>query len=138
MRIDVAKLAEPRIVRSPAKFLTILKLLQYEANIIPSYGLKIKKGTRYDYIHYILDLNESTSVGIFFFDSKRLLSVPQVHNVERLIKSAGLKGAIIIANHVGIPAKQEAQRINAEHGGFGIITIEHFDSMAKRYEETKY
>ena len=66
-RINVAKLAEPRIVRSPAKFLTILKLLQYEANIVPSYGLKVKKGARYDYIHYVLDLNETTSVGVFFF-----------------------------------------------------------------------
>lgn len=135
-RINIARLSEPRIVRSPHKFLTILKNMEREANIVPSYGLKVKKGNRYDYIHYILELNENVSVGLFFYDSKRLLSVPQIHNVERLIKLTGLKGAIIIGNHIGIPAKQEAKRINKEHGGLGILTIEHYDSIKKRYYET--
>jgi len=138
VRVDVSRVAEPRIVRSPHKFLTILRLMEYEANVTPSYGLRVKKGSRYDFIHYVLDLNEHTSVGIFFYDSKRLLSVPQIHNVERMIKAANLKGGIIVANHVGIPAKQEAQRINNEHDGFGIITIEHYDSLEKRYQESKF
>ncbi|MHA2501837.1 MAG: hypothetical protein ACXAE3_03115 [Candidatus Kariarchaeaceae archaeon] len=132
-RVDIAKISEPRLVRTPAKFLTILKNMEREANIRPSYGLKLKKGNRYDYIHYVLELNDTVSVGLFYFDSKRLLSVPQIHHVERLIKLAGLRGAIIIANHIGIPAKQEAKRINKQHGGTGIITIEHYDSIKKRY-----
>ena len=136
-RIDIAKLVEPRLVRSPHKFLTILRNMEKEANITPSYGLKVKKGNRYDYVHYVLELNENVSVGLFFYDSKRLLSVPQIHNVERLIKLTGLKGAIIIGNHIGIPAKQEAKRINKEHGGLGIITIEHYDSIKKRYYENE-
>jgi len=134
-RVDITKIMEPRIVRSPHKFLTILRLFEIEANVTPAYGLQIKRGSRNDYIHYVLDLNVNASVGIFFYDSKRLLSVPQIHNVERMVKKAGLKGAIVIANHVGIPAKQEAKRINNEHGGYGIITIEHYDSLEKRYQQ---
>lgn len=134
-RVDISRLVEPRLIRSPHKFLTILKLFQQEANVVPSYGLRVKNGSRYNYVHFVLDLTSSVSVGVFFFDSKRLLSVPQVHTVERVIKASGLKGAIIVANQVGIPAKQEAKRINNDHDGHGIITIEHYDSLEKRYEE---
>lgn len=134
-RINIIKEHGSRIVRSPRKFLTILKLFASEASVTPSYGLKVKKGSRVDYVHFILELNETSSVGIFFYDSKRMLSVPQIHNVERLIKQTGLAGGIIIANKIGIPAKQEANRINDEHGNCGIITIEHYDSLEKRYLE---
>ncbi|MHA2250860.1 MAG: hypothetical protein ACXAD7_10875 [Candidatus Kariarchaeaceae archaeon] len=65
-----------------------------------------------------------------------MLSVPQIHNVERLVNKAGLTGAIVVANKIGIPAKQEAIRINSEHGAYGIINIEHYDSIEKRYQET--
>lgn len=132
-RVDVCKEYDSRIVRSPDKFLTVLRLFEREANVTPSYGLKVKKGSRYDYVHFILELNPSSSVGVFFYDSKRMLAVPQVHNVERLIQDTGLRGGIIIANNVGMPAKQEADRINKQVAGPGIITIEHYDSLEKRY-----
>ncbi len=136
IRIDIIKMNKSRVVRSPEKFLTIIEQFAREASIIPSYGLEVKTGNRREYIHFTLELNENNTVGIFYFDSKRMLSVPQIHNVERLVLKARLAGAIIIANKIGIPAKQEAMRINAEHENVGIINIEHYDSIEKRFLDT--
>lgn len=135
MRVDITKLEKCRLVRSPTKFLTILKQLEKESTIRPSYGLEVKSGTRREYVHFTLELNESNTVGIFFFDSKRMLSVPQIHNVERLVRNTGLTGAIIIANKIGIPAKQEAIRINISQENMDIITIEQYSSIEKRYND---
>jgi len=134
VRVDISRIESPKLIKNPQKHLNVLNLFRREANILPSYGLKIKRGSKYDYVHYLLELNEYASVGIFFYDNKRLLSVPQIHNIERMIESADLKGGIVIANLIGIPAKQEAKRINDDHGGHGIITIEHYDSIKKRLE----
>ena len=132
-RVDITKLNKCRLIRSPKKFLTVLKQLEKESSIRPSYGLEVKSGTRKEYIHFTLELNKLNSVGIFFFDSRRMLSVPQIHNVERLVRSTGLTGAIIIANKIGIPAKQEAIRINSSQDKMDIITIEQYSSIEKRY-----
>lgn len=134
-RVDITKLDKCRLIRSPNKFLTVLRQLEKESSIRPGYGLEVKSGTRKEYIHFTLELNESNTVGIFFFDSKRMLSVPQIHNVERLIRSTGLTGAIIIANKIGIPAKQEAIRINSIQEKMDIITIEQYSSIEKRYND---
>ncbi|OLS27785.1 MAG: hypothetical protein HeimC2_09790 [Candidatus Heimdallarchaeota archaeon LC_2] len=134
-RVDITQLDKCRLVRSPKKFLTVIEQLERESSIKPSYGLEVKSGTKRDYIHFILELNDTNSVGIFFFDSKRMLSVPQIHNVERLIKNAGLTGAIIVANKIGIPAKQEAIRINSSQEDMDIITIEQYSSIEKRYND---
>ena len=132
-RVDVLKLSKNRIVRSPRKFLTVIEQLQRESRVKPSYGLEVKNGNKSQYVHFTLELNEENSVGVFYFDSNRILAVPQVHNVERLINKVGLSGAIIIANKIGIPAKQEAIRINDAEGGYGILTIEQYSSIEKRY-----
>ncbi|MHA2097258.1 MAG: hypothetical protein ACW99A_01120 [Candidatus Kariarchaeaceae archaeon] len=134
-RVDITKLDKCRLVRSPMKFLTVLKQLEKESSTKPSYGLEVKSGTRREYIHFTLELNEFNSVGIFFFDSKRMLSVPQIHNVERLVRNTGLTGAIIIANKIGIPAKQEAMRINSSQENMDIITIEQYSSIEKRFND---
>jgi hypothetical protein len=136
VRVDITKIKQSRAVRSPEKFLRVVQQFAQEASTLPSYGLEIKVGNRKDYIHFTLELNDKNAVGIFFFDSKRMLSVPQIHNVERLVKQAGLTGAIVVANKIGIPAKQEAARINSEHGNYGIINLEHYDSVMKRNESS--
>ncbi|MCH8907270.1 MAG: hypothetical protein IH840_09290 [Candidatus Heimdallarchaeota archaeon] len=134
-RIDITKVSTSRTVRSPNRFLTLIRQLAKESCTNPSYGLEIKNGNRKEYVHFLLELTQDNSVGVFFFDSKRILSVPQVHNVERLIKKTNLTGGIIVANRIGIPAKQEAARINDDHEDFGIITIEQFSSIEKRHQE---
>lgn len=134
-RIDIRKVEKVNIIKSPKKFLTVIEQLAREASIQPSLGLEVKSGNKKDYIHFTLDLNETNSVGVFFYDSKRMLAVPQIHSVERLVKKAKLTGAIIIANKIGIPAKQEAMRINSDLGGFGIITIEQYSSIEKRRQD---
>ena len=134
-RVDITKLDKCRLVRSPKKFLTVIEQLEKESSIKPSYGLEVKSGTKRDYVHFTLELNDANSVGIFFFDSKRMLSVPQIHNVERLVKNTGLTGAIIVANKIGIPAKQEAIRINSSQEDMDIITIEQYSSIEKRYND---
>lgn len=134
-RVDITKLNKCRLVRSPKKFLTVIEQMERESSITPSYGLEVKSGTKREYIHFTLELNDTNTVGIFFFDSKRMLSVPQIHNVERLVKNAGLTGAIIVANKIGIPAKQEAIRINSSQEEMDIITIEQYSSIEKRYND---
>ncbi|MDH5401536.1 MAG: hypothetical protein OEZ01_13660 [Candidatus Heimdallarchaeota archaeon] len=133
-RVDIRKLEKVSLIKSPLRFMTVVKQLSRDASIIPSHGLLVNKGGRKDYVHLVLEIGESSSVGVFFYDTKRTLSVPQIHSVERAINECGLSGGVIIANKIGIPAKQEAARINADHGEFGIITIEHYDTIEKRFK----
>ena len=81
-RINVLDFNKGELVKSHYKFLTIARLLERESSIAPSHGLMVKKGSKKDFVHMVLELNKTSSVGVFLYDSKRMLSVPQVHSVE--------------------------------------------------------
>ena len=133
-RVDVTSEPGCRVVRSPSRFLTIVKQFEIESLVPPSYGLEVKSGNRKEYVHLLLEINPRSVVGIFYFDTKRTLLVPQVHYTERLINRTNLNGGVIIANYIGVPAKKEAERINSMYGEHGIITIEQYDTIEKRYQ----
>ncbi|MHA2250859.1 MAG: hypothetical protein ACXAD7_10870 [Candidatus Kariarchaeaceae archaeon] len=66
VRVDITRVNRCRVVRSPHKFLTVVSQFAKEASIKPSYGLELRTGNRRDYIHMLLELNETSSVGIFY------------------------------------------------------------------------
>jgi hypothetical protein len=138
IRVNVLTESNSRIVRSPSRFLTIVEQIGRESPVPPSYGLKVRTGNRFEYVHLVLEINSVSSVGIFYFDTKRTLLVPQVHYAERMVNSTNLNGAIIVANHIGVPAKKEAERINSMHGGYGILTIEQYDTIERRKRDFDY
>ena len=135
IRVNILTESNSRIVRSPSRFLTIVEQIGRESPVPPSFGLKLRTGNRFEYVHLVLEINAVSSVGIFYFDTKRTLLVPQVHYAERMINNTGLNGGIIVANHIGMPAKKEAERINSMHGGYGILTIEQYDTIERRSRE---
>ncbi len=133
IRVDIRKERYSNIIKNEFRFLTVIRQISKESGIQPSFGLKFRNENRDEYIHFLLEFNDNTSIGVFYYDTKRVLVVPQIHTAERLIRQAGLKGGIIVANKIGMPAMAEAQRINKLYGEYGILTIEQYTNLEKRY-----
>ena len=112
-RVDIFRDETLRTVRCPVRFHHVLKYMETMKGKKPGIGLKYKKGTHHNHIHFIFeDLGE----GWLYSDTKRNLNVKDIHKIEKIIDHTGLKKIIIIANKIGLPAKYEVSRINSERG----------------------
>ncbi|MHA2252809.1 MAG: hypothetical protein ACXAD7_20775 [Candidatus Kariarchaeaceae archaeon] len=131
--VDIFRDATKKVVRSPINYLILLKQMTKENYTKPSYGLKCEGSYRKNkYIHFMYENGHGQSIGICYFDQKRPLSVKQVHECERSTKYSGIKKTVLVANKIGIPAKNEVSRINSEYDD-PILNLEHFDSIKMRY-----
>lgn len=112
-RVDIFRDETLRTVRCPVRFHNVLKYMETMKGRKPGIGLKYKKGTHHNHIHFIFeDLGE----GWLYSDTKRNLNVKDIHKIEKIIDHTGLKKIIIIANKIGLPAKYEVSRINSQRG----------------------
>lgn len=129
-RFDVMRDPKSCVVKNPVKFINVIKYIEKISNQTPSHGIKIKeKSSAPILVHLLVEYDNGNAIGVFYFDSKRTLSVTQIHQVERAVLAAKLTGALIICNKVGVPAADEAQRINQSYGNHGIINIQRYDSI---------
>jgi len=112
-RIDVIRDKYSRTVRCPIRFLKVLHYIETIRGTTPSIGLRYKNGSVTNYVHFII---EETEEGWIYHDSQRSLQVPQIHKYEKILDHTGLQKVAIIANKVGVPAKNEISRINSERG----------------------
>ena len=131
--VDILRDSTKKLIKTPLNHLILLRQLSREIYQHPSYGLKLGQGNRKKkFIHYLFEHDENSTTGVCYYDQNRPLTVKQIHECEKSTKSAGLEQTILVANKIGIPAKNEAKRINSEHGG-NIIKLEHFNSLKMRY-----
>ncbi len=131
--VDILRDSTKKLVKTPSNHLILLRQLSREIYQHPSYGLKLGQGSRKKrFIHYLFEHDEKTTTGVCYYDQNRPLTVKQIHECEKSTRSAGLEQTILVANKIGIPAKNEAKRINSEHGE-NIIKLEHFNSLKMRY-----
>lgn len=125
-RINVIKDKGSRIVRCPIKFLEVVKYIEDNRNQMPKIGLKYKDGSVKNYVHLINDTSNGHE-GWVFIDNNRSLQVRKIHKIERIIDYTGLYKINIIANQIGLPARNEVSRITFERGD--IIELHHFDTI---------
>ncbi|MDH5401144.1 MAG: hypothetical protein OEZ01_15255 [Candidatus Heimdallarchaeota archaeon] len=129
--VDVLKEKATRIVRSPIKFMDIIKFFKQTKGVDPSYGLKYDNGDRRSqYIHLLLEYNDGNSDGVIFLDTHKMLSFKQVYKIEKIRDYMNLNTVHIIANQIGLPAKDACRRINSERGN--ILTLRHFDTIKNK------
>ena len=126
-RIDVIRDKTSRSVRCPVRFLKVLHYIEKLRGRTPSIGLRYKNGSVVNYVHFLFEDNEE---GWIYHDSQRSLQVTQVHKYEKILDHTGLKKVGIIANKIGVPAKNEVSRINSERGN--ILDLHYYDTINNR------
>ena len=123
-RIDTFKDRNSHIVKDPNNFKTVIRFLREKLMVNPSHGLKIKeKSSPATYVHMLLEYDNGASVGVFYHDLKRPLSIKEIFNAEKAISYANLDGGIVISNSIGIPAQETVERINQDAGSQGIMKV---------------
>ena len=131
--VNILRESSKKVVKIPEKYLLLLRQMAKEYSTQPSHGLKVGDFPRNErFIHFLFEHDETKTTGVCFYDQKRPLSVRQVHDTEKSIVETGLTRQIIVANKIGIPAKNEVNRINSEYNQ-PIIKLSHFDSIEKRH-----
>ncbi len=124
IRINTFKDRNSHIVKDPKNFKTVIKYLREKLMVNPSHGLKIKeKSSPANYIHLLLEYDNGASIGVFYHDLKRPLSIKEIFNAEKAISYANLDGGLIISNSIGLPAKEAVSRINSDSGSNGIMKV---------------
>jgi hypothetical protein len=130
LRFDVLRDPKSCIIKNPKKFLDVIRYVEKISGIKPSHGIKIKdKSSAPLYVHLLVEYENGSSIGVFYFDAKRTLAITQIHQVERAINAANLSGALIICNLIGLIAQEETDRINKFYGEPGIISIQRYDTI---------
>lgn len=123
-RIDIFRDKLSRMVRSPLKFLTVVRFIEKTRGRVPSIGLRYKEGSVMNYIHFLF---EESNEGWIYIDNERMLQVRQIHKIEKIKDYVGLNRIGLVANKIGLPARNEVSRVNDDRGT--IIDLYYFDSL---------
>jgi len=123
-RIDIVRDKFSRSVRCPVRFLEVLRYIEGIRGKRPSIGLRFKKGSVTNYVHFLFEEQEE---GWIYIDTQRTLQVRQIHKIEKILDYVGLNRVGVIANKIGLPARHEVSRINSERGK--IIDLHYYDTI---------
>lgn len=135
VRIDVATHPKCCVVKNSYRFKNVVKYMEKISNVTPSFGLEIKaKSSSAIYVHFLLEYPDGGAIGVFYFDHKRSILTNNIHQVDRCIREANLDGAIIVYNQIGIPAKNEINRINGIYGQQGKISSIRYSEIEEYLE----
>lgn len=107
MRVDILRDHKKSILKSPKDLLILINYLVKEHRLNLSYGLQLDKKL----VHFMLE-NNKMKIGIFYLDQKRVVSMKQVHLVEKTINLLGLDQGIILSNNYSIPSLNALKRAN--------------------------
>lgn len=125
IRTNIVAENDARLVRNPKNWVDLLRFITKSGHM-PSPGLKFKKGSKYKYIHFVVE--ESKKIGYLYYDTRRELHTRRIHSAERILDHLNLDRINIIANKIGNNARNEVDRINSQRGN--LFTLNYFDTIS--------
>ena len=129
-RINILDEEKYSMIKNPINVLQVIKRFYLNYGIKLSYGLKLRNRSQTDYVPFLMEgVNETK--GVFLLDQIRPLSVRDLSKIDRIVESANLDGAYIIAKSSGQLAKQTVNRYNDRKGRNDFYQLLNYDSFVR-------